>query len=111
MEVHTSEQLVPEPGPQKVEIATEKLKKYKLPGSDQIQAEMVQEGGEILILISEIGKSINSTWNKVEIPHKWKETIIVPTFRMAIRITTVIIEAYHNYQRHQKSYTVFFPEV
>jgi hypothetical protein len=32
-----------------VEIAIAKLKKYKSPGSDQIAAELIQAGGEILL--------------------------------------------------------------
>jgi hypothetical protein len=32
-----------------VEIAMAKLKKYKSPGSDQIPAELIQAGGEILL--------------------------------------------------------------
>jgi hypothetical protein len=32
-----------------VEIAIAKLKKYKSPGSDQIQAELIQAGGEIFL--------------------------------------------------------------
>jgi hypothetical protein len=39
------------------EIAIAKLKKYKTPGSDQIPAELTQEGGEILL--SAIHKLIN----------------------------------------------------
>jgi hypothetical protein len=37
-EVHTAEPLVPGPSRLEVEIAIAKLKKYKSPGSDQIQA-------------------------------------------------------------------------
>jgi hypothetical protein len=59
-----------------VEIAIAKLKKYKSPGSDQILAELIQARGEILL--SAIHKLINSVWNKEELPHQWKETIIVP---------------------------------
>jgi hypothetical protein len=52
------------------------LKKYKSPGSDQILAELIQAGGEILL--SEIHKLISSVWNKKELPDQWKESIIVP---------------------------------
>jgi hypothetical protein len=38
----------PEPNHFEVEIAIAKLKKYKSPGSDQIRAELIQAGGEIL---------------------------------------------------------------
>jgi hypothetical protein len=39
--------LVPVPSPFEVEIAIEKLKRYKSPGSDQIPAELIQAEGEI----------------------------------------------------------------
>jgi hypothetical protein len=62
IEVHTAETLVPGPSRIEVEIAIAKLKKYKSPGSDQIPAELIQEGGETLL--SEIHNLINSVWNK-----------------------------------------------
>jgi hypothetical protein len=52
------------------------LKKYKSPDSDQIPAELIQAGDEILLL--EIHKLINSLWNKEELPDQLKESIIVP---------------------------------
>jgi hypothetical protein len=52
------------------------LKKYKSPSSDQIPAELIQAGGEMLL--SAIHKLINSIWNKEELPDQWKESIIVP---------------------------------
>jgi hypothetical protein len=42
------------------------MRKYKSQGSDQIPAELIQTGGEILL--SEIHKLINSVWNKEELP-------------------------------------------
>jgi hypothetical protein len=62
-----------------VEIAIEKLKRYKSPGSDQIPAELIQAGGEILL--SAIHKLINCVWNKEELPDQWKESIIVPVYK------------------------------
>jgi hypothetical protein len=38
------------------------MKMYKSPGSDQILAELIQAGGELLQ--SEIHKLIHSVWNK-----------------------------------------------
>jgi hypothetical protein len=76
IEIHTAEPLVPDPSPFEVEIALAKLKRYKLPVSDQILAELIQEGGEILR--SEIHKLINSIWNKEILPDQWEEYIIVP---------------------------------
>jgi hypothetical protein len=43
-EVHTAEPLLPEPSVCKVKIVTEKLKKHKSPGIDQITAEMIKAG-------------------------------------------------------------------
>jgi hypothetical protein len=62
IEVHTAEPLVPGPSHLEVENAIAKLKKYKSPGSVQIQAELVQAGGEILL--SAIHKLIYCFWNK-----------------------------------------------
>jgi hypothetical protein len=66
IEIHTTKPLVPEPSPFDVEISIAKLKKYKLPGSNQILAELIQAGGETLR--SEIHKLMNSAWNKEELP-------------------------------------------
>jgi hypothetical protein len=55
---HTSELLVPEPSPLKVEIAIEMPKIYKFPGTDQIPAELIQAGCNTLCC--EIGKLVNS---------------------------------------------------
>jgi len=45
--MHTAEPLVFEPRFFEVEIATEKLKRYKSPGTDQILAKLMQVGGNI----------------------------------------------------------------
>jgi hypothetical protein len=74
IEVHMAEPLVPGPSLE-VEIVIAKLKKYRSPGGDQIPAELIQAGGEILL--SAIHKLINSVWNKEELPYQWKESIIV----------------------------------
>jgi hypothetical protein len=66
IEVRTAEPLVPGPSRLEVEIAVAKLKMYKSPGSDQILAELIQAGGELLL--SAIHKLINSVWNKEELP-------------------------------------------
>jgi hypothetical protein len=55
------------------------LKKYKLPGSDQIPAELIQAGDEMLL--PAIHKLINSIWNKKEMPYQWKESIILPVHK------------------------------
>jgi predicted nucleic acid-binding protein len=55
------------------------LKSFKSPGSDQILAELIQAGAEILR--SKIHKLINSSWNKEKLPDHWKESIIVPVHK------------------------------
>jgi hypothetical protein len=62
-----------------VEIASVKLKKYKLPGSGQIPAELIETGGEIL---TEIHKLINSIW----------KSIVVPVYRKGDKSDYIIIK-------------------
>jgi hypothetical protein len=59
--MHTAEPLVPESSSSEVEIAIEKLKRYKSPGTDQIPAELIQAGGSKLRC--EINKLISSILN------------------------------------------------
>jgi hypothetical protein len=59
IEIHTAEPLVPDPSPFEVEIAIVKLKRYKLPGSDEILVELIRAGGEIFR--SKIHKLTDST--------------------------------------------------
>jgi hypothetical protein len=75
-EMHTAELFVPEPSALEVEVAIGKLKRYKSPGVDQIAAELIQAGGETLR--SKIHRLIKLIWNKEELPHQWKESIVVP---------------------------------
>jgi hypothetical protein len=67
-EIHTAEPLVPEPSDSEVEMAIEKLKRHKSPGTDQIPAELIKAGGRTIR--SEIHKLINSVWNKEELPEQ-----------------------------------------
>jgi hypothetical protein len=68
IKIHTAELLVPDPSPFEVEIAIAMLKRYKLPGSNPILAELIQAEGEILH--SEINKLINSICNKEDLPYQ-----------------------------------------
>jgi hypothetical protein len=105
-EMHTAEPFVPESSASVVEVAIGKLKSYKSPGVDQIPAELIQAGGETLR--SEIHKLIKMIWNKEELPHSWKQSIIVPIQKRVITLTAVIIEAYHCCHLHTKLYQTFF---
>lgn len=51
------------------EIAIEKLKRYKSPGTDQILTEMIEAGGESLC--SNVHNLINYVRNKEELPQWW----------------------------------------
>jgi hypothetical protein len=53
------------------------LKRYKSPGTDEIQVELSQAGET---LHSEIHKLINSVWNKEELPQQYKESVTVPIY-------------------------------
>jgi len=59
---------VPEPSAFEVEMATEKPKIHKSPGSDQIPGKLLKSGGRTIH--SKIHKHINSTWNKQELPEE-----------------------------------------
>jgi hypothetical protein len=78
-EIHTAEPLVPEPSAFEVEMAIEKRKRYKSPGTDQIPAELIKAG--VSKICSQIHKLINSIWNKENLPQQWKESITVPVYK------------------------------
>jgi hypothetical protein len=75
-EIQRAQPLVPEPSASEAEVAIRKLKRYKLQGSDQIPAELIQAGVETLH--SEIHKLIMLIRNKGELPHQRKKSIVVP---------------------------------
>jgi hypothetical protein len=79
IETNVAEPLVPDSSHFEVQIAIANLKSYKSPGTDEITAELIQTGGEVLR--SKIRKLINSIWNKEELPEKWKESITVPVHK------------------------------
>jgi hypothetical protein len=108
IEICIAELLVPDPNPFGVEIAIAKLKKCKLPGNDQIMAELIQAGGETLW--SEISIFVNSIWRKEELPEQGRRLLFYQFTRRAIKMTVVIIEEHHCYQLHTKFYPIFFCE-
>jgi hypothetical protein len=104
IEVHTAESLVPTHRPFEVEIVIAKLKRYKLLGSDQIPAELIQEGGEILL--SKILKLINSIWN-IKNCLISARSLLLHQLRRVIKLTVEIIVGYHCYQLFTKLYPIF----
>jgi hypothetical protein len=70
---------VPESSAFEVEMATEKCKRYKSPGTDQIPAGLIKAGSSKICC--EIHKLINCIWNKEELPDQWKDSVIVPVYK------------------------------
>jgi hypothetical protein len=66
------------------------LKRHNSPCSDEIPAEVIQSGGEILC--SKIHKLINSIWNKEELPDQWKESLIVPIYKKGYETVVIIMD-------------------
>ena len=62
IEIQTAEPLIPDPHLLEVEIATEKLKKYKSLGIEQIPADLIQDGRNTLLI--EIYKLVTSYLEK-----------------------------------------------
>jgi hypothetical protein len=99
VEIHTARPLV-----FGVEISLAKVEKYKWRGGDQIPAELVQGGGEILL--SEIHKFINSIRNKEEIPDQSKRSIIVPIYKNGDKTYCSNYYEYHCYHLHTLFYLI-----
>ena len=79
-EIHTAQPLVPEPSAFEVGMAIEKLKGHKSSGVNQMPAELIKAGGRTIHY--EIHELIISIWNKEELPEEWKESIIVPIYKV-----------------------------
>jgi len=77
--IHIAEPRVPEPNVSEIELAIEKLKSHKSPGTDQIPAEVIKAGGKTIHC--EIHKLTISIWNKEEFPEEWIELINVPIYK------------------------------
>jgi len=90
---------MPEPSTFEVVMATEKLKRYQLPGNDQIPAELIKAGGRTTC--SEIHKFSNSIWNKEVLPEEWKESITVLMYHKGNKT------AYNFCQLHTKLYPTY----
>jgi hypothetical protein len=97
--------LVPEPSLVETEIAIGKLKRYNSPDTDQIPAELIKAGGEILCC--EIHKLICSIWNKEELPQQWKESIIRPIHKKGDKTDCNIYRGI-SYHLPTKCYLTFF---
>jgi len=69
-DIHTAEPLMSKPSAFEIEMAIEKVKRHKSPGTDQLPAVLMKAGGRTIH--SEIHKLTNSIWNKEELPEQWQ---------------------------------------
>ncbi|PNF27158.1 hypothetical protein B7P43_G08536, partial [Cryptotermes secundus] len=92
-EIHTAESLVPAASPFEVESAIANFKRYKSPGSDQILAELIQAGSEILH--SKIHNLITSVWHKENCLISGRSLLLYQFTRRVTKLTVVIIKGYH----------------
>jgi hypothetical protein len=101
--VHTAEPLVPGPSHPEVEIATAMLKKHKSPGSDQILAELIQEGGEILLYST---NSLIIFGIRKNCLVRGRSQLLYQFTKRVTKLTVIIIMGYHCYQFHIKFYRI-----
>jgi len=59
-----------------VEVAIQKLKNYKAPGTDNIPAELFIYGGNELV--KHLHNIIKDIWQKEKMPTEWNVSIICP---------------------------------
>jgi hypothetical protein len=92
-QIRSAEPLVPESSSSEVEIAIEKLKRYKSPGIDQIPAELIQPGkihyvmrSTSLLIVFGIRKNFQFSGRNL---------LLYLLIRRVIKRTVVIIEEYH----------------
>jgi hypothetical protein len=78
-ELHTAGTLLSEVSSFEFQIAIEKLKGYKSPGTDQLLAEVIQAGDNSLH--SGIRKLINYIYSREELSQQWKESITEPIYK------------------------------
>jgi len=97
--IHTAEPLVTQPSAFEVELAIEKLRRQKSPGSDQIPAELRQgveqftlRSMNLLILFGIRRNCLKSG----------RRQSLYLSIRMMIKQIVVIIEEYHSCQLHKK---------
>ena len=100
-EIHTAEPLVLEPSASEVEMAAEKLKRYKSPGIDQIPEELINEGGRTIC--SENRNSLILFGIKRNCLSGGRSHSIYPFIRRVIKQTAVTIVAYHSCQLQKNS--------
>jgi hypothetical protein len=89
-----------------VKIAIEKLKCYKFPGTEQIPAEFIKAGGEILC--SEYTNLFVMYGIRGNCHSSGRNLLLYQFIKRAIRLILIIIEESPSYQLPTKFYSTFF---
>ena len=70
------------PTVEEVEMAVQKLRNYKAPGTDNIPAELFKYGGNELV--KHLHTIIKEIWQKEKMPMEWNVSIICPIHKIEI---------------------------
>jgi hypothetical protein len=100
-EIQTADPFVPEPSMSEVEVAIGKLKRYKSPGADRIPAELIQAGGQYILRYT---NSLGSFGRKKNRPTSGRDQLTCLFTPRVIKLSVVIIGAYHFCQLHANCY-------
>jgi hypothetical protein len=92
IDFHKGELLIPEHSPFDTEIAITVLIKYQLPDIDQNPAELIQEGGEVLL--SEFYKLAKFIWTREQFSEQWTGLLLYQFSRKSVLVTAIITDAY-----------------
>ena len=68
---------------EEVELAVRKLKNNKAPGSDEIVAELVKNGGQVMV--DWLWELLREMWKTKRVPQEWKNTILIPLHKKRSR--------------------------
>jgi hypothetical protein len=103
IEVYTSEPLVPGPCRLESEVAIAKLKRDNWPGSDEMPAELIQAGGELLLPAIHKLKLFGIRKNCLI---NGRSLLLYQFTKRVIKLTVIIIVGHHWYQHHTKFYRI-----
>uniref|UniRef100_A0A914XLD6 Endonuclease/exonuclease/phosphatase domain-containing protein n=1 Tax=Plectus sambesii TaxID=2011161 RepID=A0A914XLD6_9BILA len=95
-----------EPSIEEVKIAIRLMKTGKAAGSDEVTAEALKYGGDILA--QRVHSLICLMWCSNQIPHTWKVATIVPSSRKATQRTVTTTKGSACYPLLEKSSCVFY---
>jgi hypothetical protein len=104
-----AEPLVPGPSRLEVEIAIEKLKKYKSPGSDQILADLIP-GGDKIYYCPQSTNPLVLFGIRMNCLNSGRGLLLYQFTKRVTKLTVIIIMGYHCYQFHTKCWRTSFSQ-